>query len=488
MANYYYLGRSAFSDILIWFTLCVILSCVGLFTMAVGISDRSEALTELRLLEDERQALDHELNGSNLESALKSLEKYRAGLGKIGAEENLEKEFLSNARLERRHFRSVVRMVKMGKVDAEIEAWLKEQVMPGINRGITAEQAMLDLYDGILNGSENEADLRATLEKEARIPIEIKAIALHSKFSFFDGGRAMLNEMKGENGNQRIQLTDLMTQEDDAIGRSTTTFKERVEKMPTLREEYLNRSKQLDEKRASQLDDQTELWNSFLKDTKDVVEKRRQRELEIFEKQTQLEYIESLLVSKVKGQDYIPPLDLIDGTVLSSDMDRGVIVIDIGRQDALRLGQHFDVFQVKGETLQERKARVVVVDLDLHVAVCRVLESRVLDPIVPGDRVANGPDDKPFDRKISPVYVLSGRFYKSYSKELVEFLIQISGGKLEEQIYKHVDFVIIGDQPDDDDIKLCRQLGVRTVRVRDLPQHLNLTFAEVEQLRKQNWN
>jgi hypothetical protein len=111
-----------------------------------------------------------------------------------------------------------------------------------------------------------------------------------------------------------------------------------------------------------------------------------------------------------------------------------------------------------------------------------------LDPIVMGDVVANGEGDHPFDRKHSPTYVLSGQFLKSYSQELVTHLIDSSGGVIQKVIHKNINFVILVDAPDEDDIEACRQLGVRTVRVRDIPAHLGYTVAQVEYIQKHDWN
>jgi NAD-dependent DNA ligase len=65
-------------------------------------------------------------------------------------------------------------------------------------------------------------------------------------------------------------------------------------------------------------------------------------------------------------------------------------------------------------------------------------------------------------------------------------MIESAGGRMEQNIHKKIDYVVVGDQPDDDDIKLCKQLGVRIIRVRDLPTRLNYSNAEIEALRKVN--
>lgn len=488
MANYYYLGRSAFPDILIWLVVCLILSCSGLLTMMYGISTSSEAEAIQERLEDDLRTVEHKINGGSVESAMQAVGKYRPVMGKLDAKEDMAVAFQNNARLERRHVRRVLSMIDEGRDDTEVQAWLNGQVYEGINRKIAREKSLITLYTGLVDGSDQLAELQNTLETETRIPVEIKNMATHADFQLVEGARAQLNVHKGNNSNLWVQVEDLITQEGTSIERTTSKYKERIAELPKLREEYMKLNQEMDTERAKYLGEQSKAWAAFLDETKLLVERKRENDLEIFEKQTELDYKRSLLVSKVQGQDYIPPLDLIDGTILSSDPTSNVVVIDIGRLNALRLGQRFDVFKVKGETLHNKKGRIEVASLQPNVAVCRVIESFRLDPIVPGDKIANGPEDLPFDRKIAPTYVLSGRFYKSYSRDLVAFMIKRAGGELRNEIFKEISYVVIGDQPNGDDIKRCQQLGVRTVRVRDLPRHLDFGLEDIAQLRKQHWN
>jgi hypothetical protein len=488
MANYYYLGRSAFPDILIWLVICLVLSCSGLLTMMYGISTSSEELAIQERLEDDQRTLEHKINGGSVESAMQAVEKYRQAKGKLDARDVLIKAFQNNARLENRHASKVFDMVSSNKDDVEIQAWLNSQVFEGVNRKISREKSLIALYIGLVDGSDQLVELQNTLENEKRIPVEIKNMGLHPDFQIPEGARAKLNIYKGNNSNLWVQVEDLITQEGTSIDRTTTKYKERIAELPKLRDEYLKINQEMDEKRAKYLAQQNKAWSSFLGETKHLVERKRANDLVVFDKETELKYKRKILSTKVVGQDYIPPLDLIDGTILSSDLETNIVVIDVGRMNALRLGQKFDVFKVKGETLHDKKGRIEVVALEPNVAICRVISSKKLDPVIAGDRIANGPEDKPFDRKISPTYVLSGRFYKSYSRDLVSFMITRAGGVIRDEIFKEISFVIIGDQPDGDDIKRCQQLGVRTVRVRDLPQHLNFKVDDIAQLRKQHWN
>lgn len=487
MANYYYLGRSAFPDILIWVTISVIIGGAGLVTMMAGMSASSAASAEQEMIKDQLQALDHEFNGGNLESAMQALTKFKSVKG-LGAKENFIKDILLNARLERRHARKMLSMLADGKKDEEIQTWLESQIKPGLNPLLTKEQALISLYDGLINGTDKIDELSLTLKSDSRIPQEIVEMAEGEGFDFMEGARARLNFFKGHNGNARVQLDDLIRQEETAHLKTDEKYESRITLLPELRNSYFEKSRKLDEELAKNQSSQSEAWSAFLKETKDMVAQRRKSDLLLYEKEQELKVKESLLVKKVEGQDWIPPLDLIDGQILVSDMNSGLVTIDIGRADALREGQKFDVFKVKGDVLQEKKGRLEVINLSQKIAVCRVLESKVLDPIVAGDVIANGENDYPFDRKLSPTYVLSGQFLKSYSKDLVAFLIESSGGDIKTKLHKNINYMVIGDKPDEEEIKICRQLGVRTIRVRDIPMHLGYSLSQVEQIKKQNWN
>jgi hypothetical protein len=318
--------------------------------------------------------------------------------------------------------------------------------------------------------------------------MKVREMVKDDGFDFMEGARARLNFFKGNNSNVRVQLDDLLRQEDEALLKTDEKYEERMTLLPELKKQYFEKSQKLDEQREKNRLAQGQAWDGFLEETKEIISERRKMEIVIYEKEEELKQKEGLLINKVEGQDWLPPLDLVDGKVLAADFRGELVTIDIGRVDALRVGQGFDVFRVKGDVLQEQKGRLKVVKLFPEYAVCQIEESDLLDPIGAGDVVANGDGDHPFDRKHSPSYVLSGKYIKGLSKDLVSHLIESSGGVIKMRLHKNIDFMVIGDIPNEEDIKTCRQLGVRTVRMRDIPAHLGYSIAQVEQIEKQNWN
>jgi NAD-dependent DNA ligase len=326
------------------------------------------------------------------------------------------------------------------------------------------------------------------LTNDARVPQEILGMAMRPDFNFEEGARAKLNTVKGQNSNLLVLLEDLIRQEEDSIQSTNDKYEARTKLLPEFKKQYFEQSRNFDTEREKLSTAQTEAWNAFLEDTKKFVDKKRRSDLEIYEKEQILKYKQSLLVNKVEGQDWIPPLDLIDGKILSVDNGLGTVTINIGRLDALRVGQRFDVYKVKGETLQYAKGRVEVVKTLPKIAVCKIIKFDELDPVCEGDVVNNGPEDHPYDKKLQPQYFLSGRFLQSFSKDMVQYMIESCGGMIQTKITKNISYVVLGDQPDEDDIKLCLQLGVRKLRVRDLPAQLDYTYAEIEELKKKSWN
>ena len=488
MSNYYYLGRSAFPNILIWLTLSLFISGAGFITLMAGLAAKAKVNAQSERHKDDMDSLAHEMNGGMLDLAVQATETYMKSISGLGAYVNLETQLIKDARLERRHAKTIASMVASKKSIDDIKTWLSEQIWYGLNKNLADEKALIELYEGLLNGSTKKDELMLTLQQDRQVPGEVIKLASYPNFILNDGARSRLNVLKGENSNLLVQLEDLLRQEEESIQATNDRYEKRTKLMPEFKAKFFEASVSFDKDRQDLTNTQNEAWAKYIQETKTFVEKRRKGELEVYDKEEILNYKNSLITKKVDGQDWIPPLDLIDGKILTVDNHLGTVTIDIGRLNALRSGQNFDIYKVKGEALQHKKGRLTVVETLPNIAVCKVIQAEVLDPIAIGDVVTNGPEDYPFDRKLSPQYFLSGRFLEIYSKDMVVHMIKSSGGIIRDKINKNINYVVIGDQVDEDDVKLCLQLGVRTLRVRDLPRQLDYSFDEVEELKKKNWN
>lgn len=486
MANYYYLGRSEFPGILVWVSLSVLIAFIGLVTILLGLSLNNGADARSYVLKSEKQAILHEINGGDLDSAMKAISTYRSQRGSLGDVANLERSFVDDANLERRHAKKIMDMIEGGKSDEDLRLWLSSQVLPGLNLLIQEENELILFYRGLESGGLSVEDVQDVLKRFETIPDEVRGLIQAEEFNLNEGAKAMFNQLVGEKTNVLEEISDSLAKEKDLIAEVEEMAERRMSLFPKLKE-ILEKSREVDEKREQGLRDQSQKWSVFLEETRAVVKKWRELDLDVHEKNQRLFERQNVLKSKVQGQDYIPPLDLIDARVIEVDLGADRVVIDLGRRDGLISGQRFDVYKIKGDALQHVKGRVKVVKVMPDYAICRLLEGQILEPICIGDVVADGADDSPFDRKISPSYVLSGQFIKSYSRDIVRQMILSSGGMVKDDISKSVACVVIGDRPREDDIELCRELGVRTVRVRDLPRHLDYSPEEMVVFKRQNW-
>jgi len=486
MSNYYYLGRSSFPNLYIWMTLSLALAVGGLVYFLLGLAKFEAANAEKIKLEVAASVLEQKINGTNFEAGLKAVNQYNQVRGKMGAFENLQKDLMENARYNRLVAESIKNRLDAGASAAEIEVYLEEQSTVGLSKEIQNEESLFQLYEGLLNGADRTDEMNGVLANEEKVPILVKSMAQAEDFVIAEGAKAKLSFHKGNNTNRQVQLNDLKGKEAEAFDKTKSQMEKILSTLPELRDTFVEKSSSVDANYSTNYKQQVEIWDKFLSETRRLIEKRRKEEVEIFELTVDLESKSSLLVNRIEGRDWIPPLDLVDGVVLAADAKANIALINIGRSNGLRIGQGFDVYRMRGDKIQETKGRMVVERIYSKISVCRILDGATLNPIADGDVVANGEQDDPYDRKILKSYVLSGRFYKSYSNELVKIMIESAGGRLEEKIHKKINYVVVGDQPDDDDIKLCRQLGVRIVRVRDLPGQLNYSNAEIEALRKLN--
>jgi len=486
MSNYYYLGRSSFPSLYIWMTISLVIATTGLVYFLLGLAKYEGAVADKLLLEAQDSALEQKINGSNQETALKAIQRYDEDKGKRGAFENMQSALVKNARFSHQVVNSVKNRFDAGASLAEIEAYLEEQSSIGLSKEIQREDSLTQLYTGLVAGSSRVDDLNNILSKDEKVPTEVKSMAMSEDFVIAEGAKAKFSFHKGNNTNMQVQLGDLKTKESEAFDKTKVQMENVRSKLPELRQVFVDKSSSVDKKYSENYGQQVEMWDRFLGENRRLIDKRRIEEIEVYKLSQELESKQNLLISRVEGRDWIPPLDLVDGMVLASDSKANVALINIGRGNGLRIGQGFDAFRMKGDKIQEKKGRLVVERIYSKISVCRILETKDLNPITYGDVVANGENDDAFDRKILKSYVLSGRFYKAFSSDLVEIMIGSAGGRLEDKIHKKIDYVVVGDQPDEDDIKLCRQLGVRIIRVRDLPARLNYTAAEIESLRKIN--
>lgn len=139
-----------------------------------------------------------------------------------------------------------------------------------------------------------------------------------------------------------------------------------------------------------------------------------------------------------------------DGRVILSYPDQGVVYINIGKSDRVRIGLPFTVYSSRTGVTPDAdgKAKIVVKNVESDIAECHVVQSEATDPILEGDFVAN----VAFNAMAAPVFVVAGDFDMGgddalEGKQQVISMIKRYGGTVADDVDVNVDFVVLGDEP-----------------------------------------
>lgn len=169
-----------------------------------------------------------------------------------------------------------------------------------------------------------------------------------------------------------------------------------------------------------------------------------------------------------------------DGNVIEVDHKAGRAWIDLGSRDWIRRGTRFKVFGVKKGGGRVHHGYVVVHDIEPHRALC-ALESG--DEMKPGDLIVN----PHFNRGQSARFFFLGQLPGRYDNQTAQRILESFGGKVDPQMTMHVDFLVLGGNPDPsqvgEDAKPnwfkstteytdALRWGVEVIRARDLATYL----------------
>ena len=124
------------------------------------------------------------------------------------------------------------------------------------------------------------------------------------------------------------------------------------------------------------------------------------------------------------------------------DLGKRYVILNKGLGDGVLLGLRFEMFTIDAGKYVV-KGLVEVVELDEHIAKCRILEE--VDPrhmpLHPGDMAGN-PVFSPGDPK---VFVFAGEF-KHFNRSDLENFVRDLGGEVWPEIRPGVDFLVAGDR------------------------------------------
>ncbi len=161
-----------------------------------------------------------------------------------------------------------------------------------------------------------------------------------------------------------------------------------------------------------------------------------------------------------------------DGSVLELGIEHGFVIIDIGKADKVFPGLILAAFQHEKGQYKE-KGMVEVIDVDAHIATCRVVaeyDGRHY-PIAKGDKVGN----PVFDSARPKVFVLAGEFLNYNKADLEDFIVR-TGGLVREKLSPGVDFLIAGERSDKQQDN-AREYQVLAMKEEQLLRFLQTTFA-----------
>jgi NAD-dependent DNA ligase len=157
-----------------------------------------------------------------------------------------------------------------------------------------------------------------------------------------------------------------------------------------------------------------------------------------------------------------------DGKVIRVEEDLGLAWIDLGKDDHLRRGVIFDVFQYVKGGKRLPKGRVEVARIDTDYAEVRILETYDrFNPVAADDQVSS-----PFYATSDvPVFVFAGEkpVNRRLSQEEMERKIESFGGSVEKAVRIETDYVVaLQGYEETEEYKEARKLGITVLREDEL--------------------
>lgn len=169
-----------------------------------------------------------------------------------------------------------------------------------------------------------------------------------------------------------------------------------------------------------------------------------------------------------------------DGRVVEVDPKLGFAWIDLGAKNFVRRGTRFKCYDVVKGGVREDHGYIVVLDLTPEKAKCSIEGGA---PIKPGDLITNPHFDKKSTKRFFMLGELPGRFDKQTAANKLRAL----GGSVEEKMSIHVDFLVLGNDPnpeavgenanpdwfkDRPEYNDAMRFGIEIIRARDLETYL----------------
>ncbi|MFH1709059.1 MAG: hypothetical protein ABIF71_14230 [Planctomycetota bacterium] len=154
---------------------------------------------------------------------------------------------------------------------------------------------------------------------------------------------------------------------------------------------------------------------------------------------TQLETrVQELIGRRARQLDSVDP----DGDVVTANIDKGFVGVNIGSKEGLKVGTKFEVFQIRGGGKYVAKGLIEIKEVTATVSFGHILTmASMSDPIIPGDMIGS----PIFDKRERKKFFVAGDF-TAYQAADVKRLINEAGGDVVEQIDLYTDYVVLGNK------------------------------------------
>ena len=203
-------------------------------------------------------------------------------------------------------------------------------------------------------------------------------------------------------------------------------------------------------------DEKIQTWAGKLNKAED---KLKQQNIELLRSKTDINETKTQLKDALKMIARITPApdnEILafepDGRVFSTDIQTGLIYLDIGRKDHVYVGLTFKVFE-KNIPMPEDgkgKAEIEIFRVTENASVARLIASSKKNPVVPDDIIVN----MIWDSETSNSFMIIGEFdfdgdgiIDRDGRKKIEQLITQWGGRIDEKLAISTNFLVVGTKP-----------------------------------------
>ncbi|MBX3315303.1 MAG: hypothetical protein KF902_00410 [Phycisphaeraceae bacterium] len=285
-------------------------------------------------------------------------------------------------------------------------------------------------------------------------------------------GSSLLQVIQDQNASIS-RLRDEVTQADADRQRALEDLQNESERVARMQQSHNNAVAALNAEIGtyrSEVDSYREGINDTRKDMDARVERlltdSRDNEAKLSERIRQLQDQNLVLQNQVsqlrgeKNKDILKPEDefaLVDGQVAGLDNAGGRVFINLGRNQKVRLGMTFAVYNNATEIRPDDdgvyprgKASIEVIAVDENSSACRILVESRGNPVVKGDVIANAV----YDPRKTYKFLVWGNFDADrdgrrtpQEKMDIEAMVLAWGGEVVEELTGDVDFLVLGERP-----------------------------------------